>query len=298
MIDAFLDAGIELIRWIAERRTKELNLFFRVVSDLGATAGYLLALPILWWGFSWKLGARIFVALVLSVYVNALLKDAVALPRPFEYADVEPVTRPDEFSFPSGHAQSAAVFWTLLALHVRKRWFSVLATGVVFLVGASRVYLGVHFPTDVLAGWIVGALLAWGYSRWSLATVGWAESLPVRAQLALSLGVPALLTFVHGTRNTAMALGALAGALGGLAVARSQRLYPESDQTRSRRAWLLVGLVGLPILYFGLRALSPKEASSFYHLGLFGRFAAIGLWVSFLVPRIVALVKTDREEIA
>jgi hypothetical protein len=190
------------------------------------------------------------------------------------------------------------LFWTLLALHVRKGWFTAVAAGVTFLVGASRVYLGVHFPTDVLAGWIVGVLLAWAYSRWSLVTVRWAESQPLRAQLALSLGAPALLTFLHGTRNTAMALGALAGALGGLAVARSQRLYPESDQTRSRRAWLLVGLVGLPILYFGLRALSPGEASSFYYLGLFGRFAAIGLWVSFLVPRIVALVKANREEAA
>jgi membrane-associated phospholipid phosphatase len=294
--EAILDAGIELIRWIAERRTPELNLFFRIVSDLGATAGYLLALPILWWGFSWKLGARIFVALVVSVYVNALLKDAVALPRPFEYADVEPVTAPDEFSFPSGHAQSAALFWTLLALHVRKRWFTAVACGVVLLVGISRVYLGVHFPTDVLAGWIVGVLLAWAYSRWSLPTTEWAERQPLSAQVALSLGAPALLTLAHGTRNTAMALGALAGALGGLAVARSQHLYPEGDQTRSRRAWLLVGLVGLPLLFYGLRQLSPGEASPFYHLGLFARFAAIGLWVSFLVPRIVAFAKTRREE--
>jgi membrane-associated phospholipid phosphatase len=286
--DAVLDAGIEIIRWIAERRTPVLTAFLRAVTEVGSTIGYLVLLPLLWWGLSWKLAVRLFVALVLSVYVNAVLKDAVALPRPFQYAELANITTPDEYSFPSGHAQSAALFWTLFALHVKKRWFTVFAATAAFLVGFSRVYLGVHYPTDVAAGWIVGTLLALAFARWSLPAVRWAEGLGLGSQLALSIAAPAALTLLHGTSNTAMALGGLAGALGGLAYALSRDLYPEGGDSRGRRAWLVTGLAGLPLLYFGLRSLSPGEGSSFYHLYLFLRFAAIGLWVSFLVPGIVA----------
>lgn len=79
-------------------------------------------------------------------------------------------------SFPSGHALlSACVYLTLGALLARqfpqpalRRFFIGVAAGITMLVGLSRVYLGVHWPSDVLAGWIVGALWAWGC--WVLAS--------------------------------------------------------------------------------------------------------------------------------
>ena len=87
-------------------------------------------------------------------------------------------------------------------------------------------------------------------------------------------------------------MGALAGALSGLAFALHKGLYPAGDQSRSRRAWLLVGLIGLPTVYLTLRVLSPGAESTYYQLYLWALFAAIGLWVSFLVPRVVAYAKS------
>jgi undecaprenyl-diphosphatase len=79
-------------------------------------------------------------------------------------------------SFPSGHAMtSAAVYLTLGALLMRvssrrvTRWYCMgVAAMATILVGLSRVYLGVHYPTDVLAGWMIGlswALLCWIVER-------------------------------------------------------------------------------------------------------------------------------------
>lgn len=292
MIPDLLDAGVALIHWLEGYRFPALTSFLMVVTDLGSTVGYLLMLPIIWWGFSWKVGARIFVALVLSVYINSLIKEAVALPRPFAYADdVSNLRAPDDYSFPSGHAQQAALFWGLLALHFRKRWFTALAAAMVFLIGSSRVYLGVHFPSDVVVGWAVGATIALAYARWFTPVVHWASQLELSSQTLLALGVPAVLAAIHPSRNAAIAMGGLAGALGGLAFAYHKGLYPEGERSHNRRAWLLVGLTGLPVLYVLLQLLSPGRDSFYYHLYLWTRFAAIGLWVSFVVPRIVSFAK-------
>ena len=71
---------------------------------------------------------------------------------------------PDSYSFPSGHALLSTVFYlTLAILMTRNRVIRLAAAGLAFLIGLSRVYLGVHYPTDVLAGFAAGVfwLSAW-----------------------------------------------------------------------------------------------------------------------------------------
>jgi len=118
-------------------------------------------------------GMFIFVASVGGWVLNWLLKAAFARTRP----DIVPHLREVmSSSFPSGHAlTSAAVYLTLGALLMRiaegrlaKYYCIAIAMFLTFLVGSSRVFLGVHYPTDVVAGWIIGmswALLCWVVER-------------------------------------------------------------------------------------------------------------------------------------
>jgi len=101
------------------------------------------------------------------------LKGFYDRPRP----DLVPhMTQVDSPSFPSGHAQeSAVIYFTLAAMLARlveprrlKLYFLGLAALFSFLVGMSRVYLGVHYPSDVLAGWMAG--LAWAVLLWTVAS--------------------------------------------------------------------------------------------------------------------------------
>lgn len=101
--------------------------------------------------------------------ITGILKDMFARERP----DFIPhLMYSSSSSFPSGHSASAAAVYFTLGLGLanmvtRKalRWYILIASPlIVFLIGASRVYLGVHYPTDVLAGWCVGA--AWASFVW------------------------------------------------------------------------------------------------------------------------------------
>jgi undecaprenyl-diphosphatase len=103
--------------------------------------------------------------------VNSLLKYALARPRP---DIVPPAVEVYTASFPSGHATLSAITYLTLAAILGRTQPAVsiriyllgLAALVTGLVGVSRVYLGVHYPTDVLAGWCIG--VAWAMGCWAL----------------------------------------------------------------------------------------------------------------------------------
>ena len=118
-------------------------------------------------------GLFVFVASTGGWVLNWVLKEAFARARP----DIVPHLREVmSSSFPSGHAlTSAAIYLTLGALLMRiaegrlaKYYCIAIAMSVTFLVGVSRVFLGVHYPSDVVAGWLIGmswALLCWAVER-------------------------------------------------------------------------------------------------------------------------------------
>ncbi len=130
-----------------------------------ATLGYLLLLG------KRALALLMTAAVLGGVALSTLLKMAFDRPRP----EVEGAARVFTASFPSGHAMlSAVTFLTLGALLARTNadhrvrvYFMTLAVLLTILVGMSRIYLGVHYPSDVLAGWCLGT--AWAVLCWTVA---------------------------------------------------------------------------------------------------------------------------------
>jgi undecaprenyl-diphosphatase len=134
-------------------------------------AGFIVA-GLLWWRARGRLALVLLVVILVGRALAEAQKYSIARARP----DLEPhLVLVKTSSFPSGHATSSMVFFLALALAltVRSRWHRAAAGAAVtlsFLVGTSRVMLGVHWPSDVIGGWAFGAL-------WVMLTLPLAERL-------------------------------------------------------------------------------------------------------------------------
>jgi membrane-associated phospholipid phosphatase len=205
------DPGIDLL--MAATRTPA-GIRFNWVATLFGEAAVQTVLGLVAFGLLLLWGKRAYAALVGSTLVSGLLlqtlvKIAIARPRP--PVSLMVIAQPSSYSFPSGHAMSSALLLGVLAfiavLEERRWWTRALtvaaaATGAL-LVGFSRVYLGVHWLSDVLAAWDLAiALLAlWigGFLMWRRYGRMWRDESPVltrHATAALSVGVTLLISGV------------------------------------------------------------------------------------------------------
>ena len=139
-----------------------LLLFCRIFDS---TPFYTLLIAFLWFGVSQKIGFKLFCLFILSGFFNSILKDFYHLPRPYQIdADLK-MLDVGGYGFPSGAAQGVAVIVALLFCHVKNT--AIRAFGVIYalMVSFSRVYLGLHFFTDILMGWYVGLLLYFCFDK-------------------------------------------------------------------------------------------------------------------------------------
>lgn len=129
-------------------------------SAIGGTAARfsLLFLVVLglWWGGRRHAMRWLVLTVLAGTVLNVALKQVFAEPRPDLLPHLDIV---HTYSFPSGHAAGNMILFGALALLLGRRSGYGVAVAVIALIGASRVWLGVHWPSDVLAGWIEG--LGW-----------------------------------------------------------------------------------------------------------------------------------------
>lgn len=144
----------------------------RDITGLGGftVLGFVLFATVIYLAMNGRARTAFFVgfAVVGGSILSTALKALVDRPRP----DMEAVARVFTASFPSGHAAVSAVVYLTLGLLLAealssrnaRAYFIGLSVLVTVLVGISRIYLGVHFPTDVIAGWALGS--AWAFACW------------------------------------------------------------------------------------------------------------------------------------
>ncbi len=292
-----------------------LELPMRFLSFLGSENFFFLVLPLIYWSIDAKLGLQVGLILAASNCLKPMLKISFAGPRPYWVSEqVRVFVAEGSFGIPSGHAQDAAALWGVMAYGVRKRWAWVAAILIIFLIGFSRLYLGVHFVHDVLAGWLVGALLLWAFTRlWDSAAV-WVQARSTAQQVMIAFTASLLVVIVgallvarldgyvipgrwmENARRAGAGIdpismegfitpaGSIFGLAAGAAWIASRGGYQASGPLEKRALRYAIGLIGILILWMGLGEVFPRDANIISYVLRYFRYAMVGFWVTGGAP--------------
>lgn len=293
-MDAVLNWGVEAVRAVQTLQSPALTAIMKTLTLAGSEYFFLLILPVVFWCIDERFGVRLGLLLLFSTFVNGWLKTIFRQPRPYDLDPSLGLSAEPTFGLPSGHSQNSAALWGLMAQGIRRPWGLILAVAVPVAVGFSRIYLGVHFPTDVFAGWILG---------WGIALAWYLLGHPVENFLAKShVRVKALLAaLVALAMNVLLPTDTnLSGVFFGTAVGAAfmferVRFDASTGDIGKKLARLGLGLVGLLTVYIGGRLVSPAEGTSMYALARFVRYGLVGAWTSLGAPWLfIALKLADR----
>jgi len=285
-MDTIFQWGLDFIIMIQQIDTPMLDSFFRAITSLGDELFYLLLFPFLLWCVDFYLGIRVGIIFLLSVYVNSGLKEIFQQPRPFEILPEIQKVQASGYGFPSGHAQSSLVVWGSIACWEKQTWLRTISVLLILLIGFSRIYLGVHFPTDILGGWLSGGLIL-GLSYFIFLKIKLAS---IQKNMILKIvGItlfPIILLQFQSSPDIISSAAALTGVGYGLLLFHSFIGGMRPGNWFKRLISFLVGVVGIGIIYLGLKFILPSEGQPFYQLSRFFRYLLLGMWISFGAPRL------------
>ncbi|HQP48078.1 MAG TPA: phosphatase PAP2 family protein [Spirochaetota bacterium] len=282
--------GIDIIIIIQKIRTPFFDSMFTFISSLGTQMFYMLIIPVLYWCFDRRTALRIVILIFISSWLNSVTKDFISHPRPYNIDATVKVGHTGGPGIPSGHAQQSLVLWAYLAVWIKKPLFTIFAVLLVLAIALSRLYLGVHFPTDILGGWILGIILL--VASWRLFDRIETEAAALNAGLltAASIIIPVLLSWVYASRWSIAPMGALSGFCAGLIIGTGGTDMAPADSFKKGFLRYVSGIIILFIIFFGGKFLFTITTPG-YLVYLFIHSWIMGLWISAGAPRMFAKLK-------
>ena len=304
----------------------EIIIFFQSLGDwlipiaefftfLGFEEFYFTIMPAIYWCVNSIIGARLLILLATTTGLNEVLKLVFHSPRPFWVStDVHALSSDTSFGIPSGHAQTTFAFWGTWAISIRKNWAWLIAGFLILMIGTSRLVLGVHFPIDVLLGWIFGGLLLWVFTRLEKPVMKWVNSQTVRGQVVtvISIAVAFLLIgnltilmlnnfemptdwIENGTlagvtpepnnrEGYTATAGSFLGICLGLIVMNQRGGFDPKGPLWKRILRYIFGMVGALFFWAGLKAIFPSGEGLVQQTLRLVRYTSVGFWMTAAGP--------------
>ncbi|MCO6451570.1 MAG: phosphatase PAP2 family protein [Caldilineales bacterium] len=288
-IQSLNDASIPFLLWLQSLQSDGLTAVMGLLTFLGSPLFYILFFPFLYWVISKRMGLRTGLAMLTANLIGDWIKWSLQMPRPPD-PPVQHLAHETSPGFVSTHASNTMAVWGTLALIVRRWWFTVLAAVVVLSIGVTRLYLGVHYPADVIGGWLVGLfaiwLVMWLAPRLAPSLASWPVWLQIVA--VILLGAAILILFpgdyddLHPAGDGVRDAGLIMGALFGLIWDYHKLSFSAQGVWWKRILRFVIGIVLVLIVYLGLDIILEPIAANNWLLDQTFRGLRYGL-IGFII---------------
>ena len=186
-MDGLYEFGINLIE-VIQQLPSWLDGPMDFITFTGTIEFYLLLIPFIYWAIHPRLGIRVLLILIGTDIVGSYAKHLFHEPRPYWLSEsILAKSTETSYGIPSTHASGTMAVWGALFVKVQKHWFRTFAAAMILLVAFSRLYLGVHFPHDILLGWMIGLTGLWVIIRFENDILTWYRANSIQKQLLLAL---------------------------------------------------------------------------------------------------------------
>jgi len=272
-----LEIMAEVMEFAVSLRNPVLDFIFTLITMIGEDIFFILVVACFYWCLDKDFGYKLGFAYLTSGFINMWIKELMRIPRPFEVLDIEPmrIETAGGYSFPSGHTQQASALIMSLMMKLRKKWLYIAGTVAIFLVACSRIYLGVHWPFDVLAG-IAAAFLCVMYSNW-LYDLSKKKNMP---ELLAALIIPTIAgMFFFQTETYFKVAGTVTGLWLGYIVETRFIGFRTEGPVWKQVIKYVVGLAGLLVIKEVGKLVLPDSL-----LSDFIRYFIMGIWMTIIAP--------------
>lgn len=293
-----------ILRFFQSIQSPALDTFFTYVTMLGEQYFIILIVAWIYWNHSKKEGFILTFLFIVSNMVNTLMKAIFHTQRPFQKLDnfeAQRVHTAEGHSFPSGHTQASSTLFFSLIMIFKNRTFAIIAVFLALLVATSRMYLGVHWPIDVIGGLFFAAILV--FLLYNYLYRLYDEQKKFFRLITLVLIIFAVIVLVMMTlnefyltekidlKNYFRLLGVSVGAVMGFIF--EEKKYPFSVKAQRPLKWIrfVLGMAGTIGLLVGLKYVLPDN-----FLGVLIRYFLVGAWISGIYPILGQMLKLFKKQ--
>ncbi len=153
---------MEVIQFLQSFSSDFLDKIMFIITSFGSAYFSICVVCIIYWCYNKDIGFKLGIIMACSGVLNSIVKNLVRSPRPIGNPNVNSLyefTAPG-YSFPSGHTQSITSLGVSISIFTRNKLVLFISTILIFLVGLSRLYLGLHFMIDILGGFILALIVS------------------------------------------------------------------------------------------------------------------------------------------
>lgn len=266
-----MDIQLSILQFFQSLRSGVLDTLFLILTISTEIPVIVLLTTIMYWCINKKYGQKILFSLVGNVAINSGIKDVIKAKRPIGIEGItsQRVSTATGYSFPSGHTQTATSFWTSIIIIFKNTWISIIGAIIILGVGISRLYLGVHWPIDVIFGWGFGIIFTVIFSKF----FDYVDNEKKYLSLILMLIPFALVAFLVNSSSYIKTFGLLTGFVLGYivedryiqfeTVSKNKNKINFSNKKDNKIAKnicrFLLGIITLGLVYLGLKYTMPSN---------------------------------------